>query len=232
MKVGIMQPYFLPYIGYFQLISSVDIFVVYDNIKYTKKGWINRNRYQLNDKEAIFTIPLKNDSDYLDVAERRISSDFDRLKLVNRLKGAYARAPHYAPTISLVEQILNCTDDNLFKYIHNSIAEICRYLNIDTRIAVSSTASIDHNLQGSEKVIALCKHFGATTYINPIGGIDLYSRQDFATHGIKLNFIKPSYFNYHQFGNDFVPWLSIIDVLMFNPVNNVRTHIHSKYDLL
>ncbi len=227
-----MQPYFLPYIGYFQLISSVDVFVIYDNVKYTKKGWINRNRYLLNDKEAIFTIPLRKDSDYLDVAERRISPDFDRLKFVNRLKGAYTRAPHYAQTISIVEQILDCTEDNLFKFIHNSIIEICRHLNIDTRIAVSSTANIDHNLQGSDKVIALCEHFGATTYINSIGGIDLYSRQDFATHGIELNFIKPTYFSYHQFSNAFVPWLSIIDVLMFNPVNDVHNHIHSKYDLL
>ena len=95
MKVGIMQPYFLPYVGYFQLIAAVDLFIVYDNIKYTKKGWINRNRMLLNGTDTTFSLPLRKDSDYLNVVDRELSLDFDRHKLLNQLRGAYIRAPYF-----------------------------------------------------------------------------------------------------------------------------------------
>ena len=94
MRVAIMQPYFFPYIGYFQLIASVDVFVVYDNIKYTKKGWINRNRILQNGKDVMFTLPLKKDSDFLDVRERELSADFDRVALLNKIRGTYQKAPY------------------------------------------------------------------------------------------------------------------------------------------
>ena len=89
MRLAIMQPYFFPYIGYFQLIAAVDQFIVYDNIKYTKKGWINRNRMLQNGKDVMFSLPLKSDSDFLDVCERELAADFNRDKLLNQLKGAY-----------------------------------------------------------------------------------------------------------------------------------------------
>src|SRR5437868_13460953 len=95
MKVAIMQPYFLPYIGYFQLIESVDLFVIYDNIKYTKKGWINRNRFLRNGADVVFTVPLRKDSDSLNVRERAVADDFDPRKLVNQVREAYRRAPHF-----------------------------------------------------------------------------------------------------------------------------------------
>ena len=88
-----MQPYFFPYIGYFQLIASVDLFIVYDNIKYTKKGWINRNRILLNGKAVPFSLPLKSASDSLDLRDRELATDIDRERLVNQLYGAYRRAP-------------------------------------------------------------------------------------------------------------------------------------------
>ena len=93
MRLAIMQPYFFPYIGYFQLIAAVDMFIVYDNIKYTKKGWINRNRMLQNGKDVMFSLPLKSDSDYLDVCERELAADFNRDKLLNQFKGAYRRRP-------------------------------------------------------------------------------------------------------------------------------------------
>src|SRR2546421_3494048 len=104
MKVAIMQPYFFPYIGYFQLISSVDLFIIYDDIKYTKKGWINRNRFLRNGADCVFTVPVRKDSDFLDVKDRLLARDFDRIKLVNQLREAYRRAPHFDEAFPIVEK--------------------------------------------------------------------------------------------------------------------------------
>src|SRR3990172_6576640 len=121
MRIGIMQPYFLPYIGYFQLIGSVDLFIVYDNIKYTKKGWINRNRMLQNGKDVMFSLPLKGDSDFLDVRDRELAADFNRDKFLDRISGAYRRAPYFAQTFPLIEQIVRHEKRNLFEFIHHSI---------------------------------------------------------------------------------------------------------------
>jgi hypothetical protein len=98
-------------------------------------------------------------------------------------------------------------------------------------IRVSSTVPIDSALAGQDKVLALCEALGATTYINPIGGVELYSRQDFAARGIELHFLQPLPLEYVQFGRPFVPWLSIIDVLMFNELDTVRAWLDSHYEL-
>jgi hypothetical protein len=232
MKLGIMQPYFLPYIGYFQLIAAVDVFIVYDNIKYTKKGWINRNRMLLNGADAMFSLPLKKASDALDVAERELANDFDRTKLLNQFKGAYGRAPYFEQTFPLLERIVRFDDNNLFRYIHHSIAEVCAYLGIGTEMRISSEIGIDHELKGQEKVIALCRATGADIYINAIGGMELYQRPDFAAQEVTLQFIKASPFEYLQFGTAFVPWLSIADVLMFNAPEKITRTIQEGYELV
>jgi hypothetical protein len=232
MKLAIMQPYFLPYIGYFQLIGAVDTFIVYDNIKYTKKGWINRNRMLLNGADTPFSLPLKKDSDSLDVVQRELTADFDRGKLLNQFKGAYARAPHFAKTFPLLEGIVRCEERNLFRYIHHSIVEMCAHLGIKTEIRISSEIAIDHGLKSQDKILALCRALGAQTYINPIGGIELYSKCDFAAHGMDLKFIKTTPYEYLQFGASFVPCLSIIDVLMFNPLEDIHDRIGTQYKLV
>ncbi len=232
MKLGIMQPYFLPYIGYFQLLASVDQFIVYDNIKYTKKGWINRNRMLLNGTDAMFSLPLKKSSDSLDVVERELAADFDRTKLLNQFKGAYGCAPQFEQTYSVLEQIVRYKDANLFRYIHHSIVRLCEHLGIKTEIRISSEIAIDHELKGQDKVLALCKAAGAATYINTIGGVELYAKDDFRIQGIDLQFIKARPFEYAQLGAPFVPWLSIVDVLMFNPLNTVRACINENYELI
>lgn len=232
MKGAIMQPYFLPYIGYFQLIASVDQFIVYDNIKYTKKGWINRNRMLLNGTDAMFSLPLKKGSDSLDVVERELAADFDRTKLLNQFKGAYGRAPQFELTYPVLERIVRHEDANLFRYIHHSIARLCEHLGIKTEIRITSEIAIDHELKGQDKVLALCKAAGADTYINTIGGVELYAKDDFRIQGIDLQFIKARPFEYAQFGAPFVPWLSIVDVLMFNPLNTVRAFINENYELI
>ena len=230
--VGIMQPYFLPYIGYFQLISSVDLFIVYDNIKYTKKGWINRNRMLQNGTDVMFSLSLKRDSDFLDICNRDLAADFNRDKLLNQVNGAYRRAPYFEQTFLLIEQIMRHDEHNLFKFLYNSIIRTCEHLGIATEIRVSSDIAIDHQLKNQDKVLALCEEVGATTYVNPIGGIDIYSSSEFLARRIELKFIKSKPFVYTQIGSEFVSWLSIIDVMMFNPLDVIRECIASNYELI
>ena len=180
MKLAIMQPYFLPYIGYFQLIAAVDLFVVYDHIKYTKKGWINRNRLLLNGKDAYFTLPLKGGADALDVCERELAVDFDRGKLLNQFKGAYLRAPFFLQTFPLIEQIVSHEDSNLFHFLHHGLIATCKHLGIATEIRVSSSLPADHGLKNQARVLALGNAVGADTYVNAIGGMDLYSKESFS----------------------------------------------------
>jgi hypothetical protein len=232
MKLAIMQPYFMPYIGYFQLIAATDQFIVYDNIKYTKKGWINRNRMLQNGQDVMFSLPLKSGSDSLDVCERELAADFNKDKLLSQFKGAYRRAPFFEQTYPLLEEIVRCGDANLFCYLHHAIVKTCEHLGITTPIKISSSIPIDHSLKSQDKVLALCEAAGATTYINTIGGLDLYAKDAFRERGIELNFITSKPFEYAQFGSEFVPWLSIIDVLMFNPPEAVRNCIATNYELI
>lgn len=227
-----MQPYFFPYIGYFQLIGAVDLFIVYDNIKYTKKGWINRNRMLQSDGDVLFSLPLKSDSDYLDVCQRELSTDFNRVKLLNQFKGAYQRAPYFKRTMPLIEEVVQHGNANLFQFLLHSLVTTCKHLRISTEIQVSSKFAIDHTLKSQDKVLALCEAAAATTYVNAIGGMGLYSAEAFRNKSIDLKFIQSRPFEYPQFGGAFVPWLSIIDVLMFNPIEAVQACISTNYDLI
>jgi len=231
-RVAIMQPYFMPYIGYFQLIAAVDLFIVYDNVKYTKKGWINRNRILCDGHEALISLPLKAGADSLHVRERQLAADFDARKLVRQITGAYRSAPGFEETLRLVERICGHADRNLFGFLHHSIVATCRHLGLCTEVAVSSAFAIDHGLKAQDKVLALCQAAGATTYVNAIGGTELYSPDAFRDRGIDLRFIKSRPFEYHQFGKDFVPWLSILDVMMFNPRDAVVAAIRGNFDLV
>jgi WbqC-like protein family len=231
MKVAIMQPYFFPYIGYFQLIDSVDLFVIYDNIKYTKKGWINRNRFLRNGTDCVFTVPVQKNSDDLDVKDRVVAAEFDRGGLVNQLCEAYRRAPHFQESFPIVEKAVMAPRQNLFEYVHGSVVEVCRYLGIGTQIVASSSFSIDPALKAQDKVLALCKAAGASTYVNAIGGQTLYTQEEFRAQGVELKFLKTDPIEYAQFGDPYVPWLSIIDVMMFNPVVRIREFLETRYEL-
>jgi len=231
MKVGIMQPYFLPYIGYWQLLNAVDVFVIYDNIQYTKKGWFNRNRCLLNGKDELFSINLKKDSDFLNVNERFLSSEYRRNKLIAIFQNAYCKAPMNKEVMPFFGEIINCQEENLFKYIYNSVIKICEYLDIKTKIVISSSVNIDHSLKAENKVLAFCKGLGAEIYINSIGGIELYSKEMFKEQGIELNFIKSKPIVYKQFDNEFVANLSILDVMMFNNKDIVKQFL-KEYELI
>ena len=216
MRIAIMQPYFLPYIGYWQLIGAADAFVVYDNIKYTKKGWINRNRFLLNAKEALFSLPLRKGSDFLDVNQRYLADSFDREDLLNRFREAYRKAPEYSAFMPTLEDIVRCPSANLFDYVRHSIEKVCSYLELRTPVIVSSAIDCDHSLKAAERVQAICKALGAKTYINLIGGVNIYNNQRFNENGIDLKFLKSEFQSYPHASSTFVPWLSIIDVIMFN----------------
>lgn len=230
MKVAIMQPYFFPYIGYFQLINAVDKFVIYDNIEYTKKGWINRNRILKEGVDLMISLPLKKDSDFLFVNQRYLADDWSKskLKLINSIKESYRKAPHFEVTFSLVQEIFNDSNSNLFEFILHSVLQTCKFIGIETEIIVSSTLDYNNELKSEEKVIAICKSIEATQYINSIGGVELYNKNNFSDQGIELNFIKSKPIIYNQFKNEFVPWLSIIDVMMFNSKEVVSGFLNQK----
>lgn len=234
MKVAIMQPYFFPYIGYFQLIANADVFVIYDEIKYTKKGWINRNRFLKNGKAAYFTLPLKKDSDFLFVSKRNLTEDWEneKQKMSFQIKAAYHKAPFFKETFMLFEKCISFENNNLFEFIFNSVKNICEYLDINTPIQISSELQISNDLKSAEKVKAICKALNADTYINPIGGIELYDKSDFLNDNLELFFLKSKSSSYPQFENEFEPFLSILDVLMFNDLKKVKEMIHNEFEIL
>lgn len=223
LKIAIMQPYFLPYIGYFQLINAADLFIIYDNIEYTKKGWINRNRFLVDGRDILFTVPLRKGSDFSDIRDREVSADFNKTRLLDRIRIAYARAPYFSIAYNEIREIVFCDEVNLFKYVLNSVRRVCAWLSIPTRIVASSEVLAEHkSLKSQEKVIALCKAVQGGEYINPVGGRDLYDSSEFARHGLRLSFLRSESVFYRQFDHRFVPNLSIIDVMMFNSPHQVR----------
>ena len=229
MKVAIMQPYLFPYIGYLQLMNAVDEFIIYDNIQFTKKGWINRNRILVNVTDAFITIPLKKDSDYLDIKDRVLSYEWtnERKKILNKITESYRKAPHFNFVYPIIENILMHDEKNLFFFILNSLNQINQYLEIKTPLIISSSIPINHDLKSGNKVIELCKSRKATIYINPIGGVELYYKEEFKNEGLELQFLKADNITYPQFKNDFVPFLSIIDVMMFNSKKDFKSMLHS-----
>lgn len=205
-------------------MSLVEEFVIYDNIEFTKRGWINRNRILVNGNDLTITVPLKKDSDYLDICERRLADTWitERKKMLNRITESYRKAPYFEIAFPAIEKSVLYEDYNLFSFIHNSITLVNEYLEIPTKIVIASTILIDHRLKSERKVIEICKSQQAEKYINPIGGMELYSKDNFKQQGIDLQFLKPGDISYKQFKNEFVPWLSIIDVMMFNSKYEIR----------
>jgi len=228
-----MQPYFFPYIGYFQLINAVDTFVIYDKIEYSKKGWINRNRILFNGNDEYFTIPLKRDSDYLNINQRYIADNYiiESKKILNKINETYRKAPFYKETYSLIKDCFLNNEKNLFLFIFNSLLKLLNFLDIKTKIIVSSEFESNTELKGENRVISICKQLNANHYINPIGGLELYSKNNFLEHKIILNFIKSRPLTYKQFDNVYVPSLSIIDVMMFNSKTEIKTLL-TAYDLI
>lgn len=234
MKLGIMQPYFLPYIGYFQLINVVDKFVVYDNIKYTKKGWINRNRILVNGRDEYITLPLTKASDSFYINQRSLTDTFsaDSRKILNKVRENYRSAVCFSVVYKILEEILEFQDRNLFEFVFNSLKIVCNYLDISTEFVISSALPIDHALKAEDKVITICKQQGAATYINPIGGMELYSKERFKVNHIDLKFLKANPSEYPQVGSGFISNLSILDVMMNNQKDKIKIFLNNEYELM
>ncbi len=222
MKVGIMQPYFFPYIGYWQLLNAVDKYVVYDDVNYIKNGWINRNRILINGQPHWFTLPLNKASPFNLINEINISSE-NKVKenMLKTLHMAYHKAPFFNEVFPLVEKTIFYSL-NLSESLFFSIQEITKYLGIRTELILSSTLNKDNTLKGKNKVLSICKLLNADVYLNAIGGQDLYDKQEFQEHDLKLEFLQTDKVIYKQLKNQFVPNLSIIDVLMFNSAEQIK----------
>lgn len=224
LSIAIMQPYFFPYIGYFQLMNAVDIFVVYDNIQYTKRGWMKRNRILANGKDEYISIPIKKAPYHLCVKDRFLSNTWPevRKRMLNKIAECYRKAPFFNHVYPMIKRCLIYENSNLFEFILNSLIAVKDYLHINTKFMVSSSIDIDHEVKGQDKVIAICKAIGAEKYINPISGVELYQRKQFENEGIQLRFIESENVQYPQFKHAFVPFLSIIDVMMFNDKKKIE----------
>jgi len=223
MKLAVMQPYFLPYIGYFQLMSAVDKFVAFDDVNFIKGGWINRNRLLLNGAPHTFTVPLRGAS------QNRLISDIElvehpdwRRDLLSTIRMAYRRAPHYERASSLLEGVICHPATRLTDFLFNSLRELMSYLAIDAKLVNTSAVYGNSHLKGFSRILDICKQENAATYVNPIGGVDLYDRAAFAEHGVELRFLKPRPVTYSQGPCAHVPWLSILDVIMFNDPTAIR----------
>ena len=219
MTLGIMQPYFMPYIGYWQLMAAVDKYVIYDDVNFIKKGWINRNNILVNGAKQLFTISLEGVSQNKLINEILIADDF--VKLRKTISMAYSKAPYYKETMELLDIIFAYDSKNLAKFLENSIRLVAKYLGIKTEILLSSNIEKDNSLKGQDKILDICKCLNADVYYNAIGGQELYDKEKFKVNGIDLYFVQSELTDYPQFKNEFVPGLSIIDVLMHNTLQEI-----------
>lgn len=229
MKIAIMQPYLFPYIGYFQLIKAVDKFVIYDDVNYIKKGWINRNDILVNNQKYLFTVSLDSSSQNKLINEILIKDDF--VKLLKTIYFSYKKAPYFKQTYALLEEILSFQERNLSKFVTKSLTIISRYLGMKTEFIISSTLQKDTSLKGKDKILYICDKIGSKSYYNLIGGLELYDKSEFFTHNIDLKYIKAKPVFYKQFDTEFIPNLSIIDVMMFNSMEGINSLLDN-YELI
>lgn len=234
MKLGLMQPYFMPYIGYWQRIKAVDRHVIYDDVNYIKNGWMNHNRILLNGNEHLLTIPLVGASPNKLINEVAVNND-PRLqdKMLKTLEQGYKKSKCFNEAMACLLPIIRNPETNLAEYLAFQIREICKYMGIMTRLLMSSSIEKDNALKGRDKVIAICKSQGAEVYYNALSGDHLYDKDDFAREGIQLVFIRDrGSVQYVQRGRkEFFPSLSIIDVLMSCDLEEINMLLDD-YELL
>lgn len=229
MTLAIMQPYFFPYIGYWQLLCAVDTFVIYDDVNFIKKGYINRNSILNTGYEQKITLELIGASQNKLINEIELGNN--KRKLLQNIDHAYKKASEHEKVFPLIQSILENPEKNLAKFLGNSIQKISEYLELDTKIIYSSHIEKDCKLKGQAKILDICRHCGASNYINAIGGQELYDKEAFEAENIELKFIKTELMEYKQFKYEFVPYLSIIDIMMFNTKTNIQNMLNN-YELI
>jgi hypothetical protein len=213
--VAVMQPYLFPYLGYFQLISASDVFVLYDDVDFIKQGWINRNKILINNSPHVFTVPCHNASSNEIINDVAIHEGWRKAKLLKKIRMTYSNAPCFDDAFPVVERVIS-TDENLISRLaERSVRQVSDYLGLDVDFHRSSDLDVDPSLGRADRLIALTKHFGASTYVNMEGGTELYEKSYFSAQGVDLRFLTPHLPKYSQYtGDSFHSGLSIIDVMM------------------
>jgi len=229
MKLAIMQPYFFPYIGYWQLISAVDTFVIYDDVDFIKQGWVNRNNILGGNSKHRISLQLIGASSFKLINE--IFVGHNSHKLLKTIAHTYKKAPYFEEVFPMIEYILKNEEKNLALFLLFSIQKVCNYLEIKTTLLVSSELRKNNDLRGQSKVLDICSLLRADQYINAIGGQELYQKKVFSQKNIGLSFIRCDSVEYQQFDVPFIPNLSIIDALMFNDKKDVKLCL-TKFELI
>ncbi len=232
MKIAIMQPYVFPYIGYFQLIHSVDKFIFLDNVNFIKKGWINRNRIIVNDNEHYFTIPCISVSQNKRICDTLIDWESDFLeKFIKTLQYNYKHSPYFEDVIEIIDIVFQQKPRTISELAIASILEFCKYVGLECEFKVASDqTNYQTDLKSADRLIDIAKKENCSIYINAIGGIDLYSKEYFEKKSLKLYFLKTELIeNFDQ--NYYISFHSIIDLAMYNSPNKIAIYLE-QYELI
>lgn len=231
MKLAIMQPYFLPYLGYWQLIQSADVFILFDDVQFIRHGWINRNRVlKQGSGWQYIMVPLRKHSHRARIKEIQAHPEVDwKGKILRQLEHYKSQAPYFAEVMTLLSDLFSSLSTTCMVEINaHLIRGICAYLNIGTRLEISSDCGFDYDqVEGpGEWALRMAHQMQATQYLNPINGRDLFSASKFRDLGIDLIFLKNPGCSYDQ-RRSFEPNLSIVDVLMFNGREGTKRWLHA-----
>lgn len=216
MKLAIMQPYVFPYLGYFAMAGMVDRFVFLDDAQFIKRSWINRNRWAVADQPALFTFPVTGVGTSTPIDRVKVESgERWRLKLMKTLNQNYGRLPNFSEVSALFADTLSVQHASIAETAKHSIIEVCRLLRFKTEFVMSSRCYGNDDLHGTDRILDICKHEGATHYVNLPGGAALYERSRFESNGIFLEFMPSFLPVYPRNGRTDLPGLSVLDALMF-----------------
>jgi hypothetical protein len=226
MRVAIMQPYFFPYIGYFQLISAADRFILFDDVQYIRHGWINRNRIlKPVAGHQYITVPLAGHSRDTLIKDIKVANAADgKEKILRQLEHYKKAAPYYRTVLALIADGFATHYNSIGEMNGHCLKMVCDYIGIDFKIELSSHMNFDYSQvqEAGEWALHMSVQLQATTYINPAGGMELFNRNRFEENNIQLQFLQPGIKEYNQHRPNFEPGLSIIDVMMFNEPAEIR----------
>lgn len=231
MRLGIMQPYFLPYAGYFSLIKNVDRFILLDTVQFIRHGWIERNRILKNDTEWLYVkVPLQAKSQKTLIKDLRIDNEREWKKTIFSQLAIYKkRAPNYHSIINIIDESFKKEYQTITALNYDLLVAICIYLDISTPIEIFSEMNLEIENPGAadEWALNICVALEAKEYWNPAGGISIFNKKKFDEQNVKLTFQEIILKEYSQSGLQFVPGLSIIDILMFNDKDIVNRILDS-----
>ena len=223
MKLGIMQPYFFPYLGYWQALYAVDKYILLDDVTFIKQGFINRNSILNKGQKQTINIQINGISSNKLINHHKLNPNTRwKKKLLSTIQQNYSKAPFKKEIFPIIETAIQSDKINLSKYLAFQINKIAEFLDIKTEIVCNSDLNENLSMTGTNRILNICARENATKYINLIGGQKLYSKEIFDKNGVDLKFIKMRDFKYKQFSNEFVPYLSIIDVMMFNSKAEIK----------